>query len=143
MKSKLLHDDGKRTFAVVFDAGDEVMSGLLDLARDQSLGASHFTAIGALSDAEVGYFDPPKKDYERIRIGEQVEVLALVGDITLNQGEPMVHAHLVVASRDGTARGGHLFEAHVRPTLEVFLTESPSPLDRRKDEASGLALIDV
>jgi predicted DNA-binding protein with PD1-like motif len=37
--------------------------------------------------------------------------------------------------------GGHLLEAHVRPTLEVVLTESPRHLHKRKDPESGLALI--
>ena len=71
-----------------------------------------------------GYFDWLKKDYTRIPIEEQVEVLALVGDITLND-EPKLHTHVVVSKADGTAHGGHLLEAHVRPTLEVIITESP------------------
>jgi predicted DNA-binding protein with PD1-like motif len=64
-----------------------------------------------------------------------------VGDITLKDGQPSIHAHVVLGKRDGTAHGGHLLEAHVRPTLEVILTESPAHLTRRFDEASGLALI--
>jgi predicted DNA-binding protein with PD1-like motif len=53
----------------------------------------------------------------------------------------MIHAHTVVGKRDGTAHGGHVLKAHVDPTLEVFLIESPSDLKRKKDERSGLALI--
>ena len=148
MKSKMLSlpnkgtsEANERTFAVIFDADDEVISGLKALATEQGLAASHFSAIGAFKDALLGYFDWEKKEYEKISLREQVEVLSLLGDITLKDGKPSIHAHVVVGKRDGTAHGGHLLEAHVRPTLEVILTESPKHLTRRFDEASGLALI--
>ena len=74
--------------------------------------------------------------------GEQVEVVSLLGDIALGpDGKPALHPHVVVSRADGSAMGGHLLEAHVRPTLEVVLTESPRYLHRRKDHESGLALI--
>ena len=118
MKSKLIHQQGgERTFALIFSTGDEAMVGLRDFVRHERIGAAHFTAIGAFRKATVGYFAWEKKDYKRIPLPEQVEVLALVGDIALDQGEPKVHAHVVVGKADGTAHGGHLLEAHVRPTL--------------------------
>jgi predicted DNA-binding protein with PD1-like motif len=142
MKAKQLDDRGGKTFAVVFQTGDEVASGLLAFAREHRLAASHFTAIGACSDVTLGYFDWQKKDYQKIPVREQVEVLSLVGDITLgDKGEPKVHAHVVLGRSDGTTRGGHLLEAHVRPTLEVIVVESAAHLRRRHDTESGLALI--
>ena len=78
-----------------------------------------------------------------VEISEQVEVLSLVGDIALNKGKPKVHAHVVVGKSDGTAHGGHLLEAHVRPTLEVIVVESPEHIVRRTDSETGLALIDL
>jgi len=142
MQTKLLHEQqGEKTFVLIFDTGDEVISGLLDFARQHHLDSSHFTALGAFSDVVVVDFDWEKKDYTRIPLPEQVEVLVLVGDIALSQGEPKVHAHVVVGKADGTAHGGHLIEAHVRPTLEVMLVESPQYLQRQSDPESGLALI--
>ena len=85
-----------------------------------------------------------KKEYEEIPVGEQAEVLSLVGNVAAKEdGEPQVHAHAVLGLRDGTTRGGHLLKARVRPTLEVVLTESPEHLKRRWDEEAGLALISV
>lgn len=141
MKTKLLQEQGQKTYVLVFDTGDEVIAGLLDFARTHDLGGSHFTAIGAFSSLVVGYFDWGKKDYQKIPLDEQVEVLSLVGDIALDEGGPKVHAHVVVGKSDGTAHGGHLLKAHVRPTLEVILVESPQHLRRQPDKASGLALI--
>lgn len=141
MKSKLINADEQKTWAVVFDTGDEAIAGLTAFAKQEGLAASQITAIGAFSDATLGYFDLGKKDYERIPVGEQVEVLALVGDVALADGEPKLHLHAVLGKRDGSAVGGHLLEAHVRPTLEVIVTESPAHLCRRHDPETGLALI--
>lgn len=144
MKAKLLQDQGGKTYALIFDTGDEVRSGLIAFARKKRLGASHFTAIGAFRDVTLGYFDWQKKQYQKIPITEQVEVLSLIGDVAWKEdGEPEVHAHVVLGKSDGTAWGGHLMEAHVRPTLEVILMEAPRHLERRYDPESGLALIRV
>ena len=89
----------------------------------------------------LGWYDIEKQEYVKIPIREQVEVLACVGNVALDKGQPKVHAHLVVGKREGTAHGGHLLQAVVRPTLEVMLFESPAELRRRMDPASGLCLI--
>jgi predicted DNA-binding protein with PD1-like motif len=142
MKSKLIHEhQSQRTFALVFDTGDEALSGLVRFAREQGLGAAQITAIGAFRDVTLGYFDWEKKEYTRIPVREQVEVLSLIGDVAQQDGEPKVHAHVVVGRSDGSTRGGHLLEGHVRPTLEVILVESPAHLRKRHDEETGLALI--
>jgi len=142
MKFKLIHDHhGEKTYALIFDTGDEVASNLLEFAKQNRLGGSRFTAIGAFSDVTLGYYDLSKKDYKKIPVNEQVEVLSMIGDIALNEGEPKIHAHVVVGRSDAATLGGHLVEAHVRPTLEVMLVESPKHLQRRSDNESGLALI--
>ena len=77
-------------------------------AKREHLSAASFTGIGAFSDVKLGFFDRVRKDYEPIPIAEQVEVLTLAGDIAMKDGEPQVHAHVVVGKADGTAWGGHL-----------------------------------
>ena len=142
-RSRLLHEHaGQKTFALIFDAGDEAMRGLTEFARERGLSAAHFTAIGAFESATLGYFDWQKKDYRKNPVGEQVEVVSLIGDVTAGEkGGPKVHAHVVLGRADGSALAGHLLEGRVRPTLEVVLVESPAHLQRRHDEQSGLALI--
>jgi uncharacterized protein len=143
MKSKLLDATGQKTFALVFDKGDEVMAGLTAFAKAQKVGAAHFTAIGAFSEVTLGFFDPVRKDYKKMPLNEQVEVLSLIGDLALDGDEPKVHAHVVVGLSDGAARGGHLIDGRVWPTLEVILVESPRFLRKRHDPETGLALIDL
>ena len=143
MKSSLLVDRDERTFVVIFDKGEEVVQGLTAFASRESLRASQITAIGALSDVTLGYFDRESRQYQRIPLREQVEVLSLLGVVTLDGEKPKLHCHVVVGRRDSTAHGGHLLEGHVWPTLEVIVEESPRHLQRRLDPASGLALIDL
>jgi predicted DNA-binding protein with PD1-like motif len=141
MKAKLINEMGERTYAIVFNKGDEVVEGLLSFAREEKVQASHFTAIGALSDVTLGYFNWTKKTFDKISIQEQVEVLSLVGNIVFDNGDPKLHAHVVIGKSNGTAHGGHLMEGHVRPILEVILVEVPSHLHRKIDKETGLALI--
>lgn len=144
MNSKLLDErDSRRTFALVFDNGEEPMSGLLRFARSEGLDASHFTGIGAFSAVTVAYFDWQEKSYQDIAVDEQVEVLSLVGNLAVADGEPKAHAHVVLARRDGSALGGHLQRASVRPTLELVVTESPAHLRRSLDPETGLPLLDL
>ena len=142
MQSKLLHNaDGQRTFAVILATGDEVMACLKNFVTREKITAAQISAIGALSDVVLEYFDWEKKDYLKIPLREQVEVASLLGDVAEADGKPAIHLHIVVGRRDGSAMAGHLGEAHVRPTLEVILTESPAHLRKRHDPESGLALI--
>lgn len=142
MRVRLLGDT-PRTYAVIFDAGDEVMEGLQEFARDHDADASSFTAVGGFESATLAYFDVAAKQYQDIPVPEQVEVLSLTGDITRSDGGRQVHAHAIVGRYDGTTRGGHVKRGLVRPTLEVIVTESPRHLRRRHDERFGLTLIDL
>lgn len=142
MKSKLVNDGPQKTYVLVLDKGDEAVGSIAGFAREHHLSAAQLTGIGAFSDAVLGFFDWQAKDYRRIPVREQVEVVSLIGDVALApDGGPSLHLHVVVSRSDGSAMGGHLLEAHVRPTLEVVLTESPAHLRKRKDQESGLALI--
>ncbi len=133
-----------RTWALIFESGDEVMTTLEEFASRHGIAAAHLTGIGAARRAVVGWYDPEARDYRRTELDEQLEIVSLVGDVTgpaPGRDRPMVHLHAALAAADSTLRGGHLFEAVVRPTLEAFLTVGPGALARRADQASGLALI--
>lgn len=142
MRTKLINSDSQRTFVAILDPGDEVLASLRDFAMREGVTAAQLTAIGAFSGAVLGYFDWNTKQYRRIPVEEQVEVVSLLGDVALDDDRrPALHIHAVLGRSDGAALGGHLLEGHVRPTLEVVLTESPAHLHRRKDKETGLALI--
>jgi uncharacterized protein len=141
MRSKLIAEYPK-TFVVILDTGDEILSSLKSFARTEHLAGSSFKAIGALSAVELGWLNWETRKYETaVKLQEQVELLSLIGDIALKDDEPQVHAHLVIGRQDGTAHGGHLLSASVRPTCEIVITESPQHLQKEIDPVSGIALI--
>ena len=142
MRAKALADaPGEGTWVLILDTGDEVVATLTKFATEQNITAASFTAIGAFSNATLGYFDWESKKYEPVSVAEQAEVVTLLGDIALQDGKPKVHAHASLARRGGAMVGGHVMNAYVRPTLEVVLSRSPKHLERRFDPASGIALI--
>ena len=141
MRWKQIEDEPK-VFALVFETGDEIATVVQQFSKKQGLAGSSFKAIGALSYAKLGWFNWETKTYDPACVlDEQVELLSLIGDIALRDGEPQVHAQL--GRSDGTAHGGHLLEARVRPTCELILTESPTHLQKKLDPESGIALIQV
>lgn len=143
MRSKQLAEVPK-TYVVILDTGEEIALSLKEFAVTAHLAGSSFKAIGALSHVELGWFNWATKKYETaVKLDEQVELLSLIGDIALKDGEPRVHAHLVVGRKDGTAHGGHLLNATVRPTCELVITESPKHLEKKIDPESGIALIRI
>lgn len=143
MQTRLLSEEGGlNTFAVILETGDEAMACLQEFAEVEGITAARFSAIGAFSDAVLAYFEWETRGYRQISVGEQVEVASLNGDVAVApDGKPTIHVHVVLGRRDGTALAGHLAKAHVRPTLEVILTELPAHLQKRHDPESGLVLI--
>jgi hypothetical protein len=133
-----------RLWVAILAPGEEVKATILNWARSNNVEAASFVALGAFERATIAYFEWDKKQYKPIPIDQQVEVITLIGDVVRNvKDEPDLHAHTVLGLPDGTTRGGHLLEGHVRPTLEVTLTETPARLVRRKKADLGIALIDI
>lgn len=144
MKIRQLDDqEGRRTFVMVCEVGDDPVEAMTAAAKRFDLRAAALSGIGAFSAVTLGFFDHARRDYRRRVIREQVEVVSLLGNVALDRGEPRVHAHIVVGRSDGGALGGHLLGGSVDPTLEVTLVEAPATLQRKTDPATGLALIEL
>jgi uncharacterized protein len=143
MRTKVLEDADVVTYIAVGDPGDEAVTALTQFARAERLEAARLTAIGAFERATVGWFDRAAKQYRRIPVDEQCEVLSLIGDVAEGQDGPVLHVHVVLGLADGTTRGGHLLEGWVFPTLEVVVTEAPAELRKVMHPDLGIALIDL
>ena len=139
---EIKHTADEQVYTVVFSKGDEVLSGLTDFTLQHKIEDAHFTAIGAIEMATLAWLEPAKQIYHRIPVNQQAEVLSLIGDVATFNGKPIVHMHAVLGRQDGSTVGGHVFELHVNPTLEVFMTVNAAPLKKKPDAASGMKLID-
>jgi uncharacterized protein len=145
MKSKLVAaEEEAKVHVVILDQGEEAFATLSRFANDSGIAAASLTAIGAFERATVGWFDIASKNYRKIEVNEQCEVLSAIGDVALgDDGKPSLHIHIVLGLSDGSTRGGHLMAGTVRPTLEVVLTEVPTTLRRKRRADLGIALIDL
>lgn len=132
---------GGRTWLLAFDDGDRVLDALRDFARERRIGAAHFHAIGAFRRATLAFYDLGTQRYEEHPIDEQTEVCSLIGDVSRFGDDVRIHAHCVLGRRDLTTLGGHLVDAEVAPTLELFLWQGETTLERRHDPRCGLPLL--
>jgi hypothetical protein len=129
VKSKSVKEGADRVFVLILDQGEEAFKTIAEFANRERIDGASVTAIGAFSEAKVGWFDLTAKKYRPIAVTEQCEVLSLMGDIAQgDDGKASLHLHAVLGLQDGSLRGGHLPSGSVQPTLEVTITETAARL---------------
>ena len=134
-------------FEANFSAGDEILSGLTDLALKHGITAGYVTGLGGLSGALLAWGDPEVGGFKKVVVDEKCELVSLVGHIALRDGTPYVHLHAVVAFKDGSTKAGHVFEAHVAPIAEISVVATATSggaaqsTGRAADEAAVRAVI--
>lgn len=141
VKFKQMSESFPRSYVLVFDKGDDIIAGLNDFVAREKIDAGHVSAIGALKEAAVAFYDSQTKMYQTIYVDQHSELVSLSGNISRRVEKHVVHVHCVVSLRTGQTLGGHLFYASVWPTVELYLFEAEHRLDREVDEESCLALI--
>ena len=141
MKSKSVSGPSQRSWMLVFESEDEPVALLTQFADANDIAAASISGIGGFAEVTLGYFSLQKREYERIPVREQVEVMSLTGNIARFEGKAKLHVHVVIGKSDGSAHGGHLLDARVKPTLEVVVMELPGELHRTVDPVTGLPLL--
>lgn len=131
-----------RVFAARLPKGADLLAALTELCAVQGVNHGEVTAIGALTEARLGYYNQERRRYEIITVAAHCEIVSLVGNISLKDGRPFVHAHLAVAGADGRVSGGHLVEGCPVFAGEAVVRELDvaEPLERDYDGPTGLAL---
>ncbi len=130
-------------YVLRFEDGELFHERFLEFLTAEEIGGGSFTGLGAVRRATVAIFDADAKEYLDIELDEQLEVLALVGNVAIYEGKPLVHAHATLSRPDGSTLGGHLRQCEVRPLLELSLSVLPEPLNRRLDPKYGLPALDL
>jgi predicted DNA-binding protein with PD1-like motif len=139
---ELSEQAGRQTLVIAFGPDDDVLAGLAQLARTRGWKSAHFDGIGSFSRATLGWFDFGRKAFLQIPKQGTLEVVSFIGNVALDADEtPIVHAHCAVADDRGAMTGGHLLEATVAATLEVFLTVEPTAVRKASDDAIGSKVI--
>ena len=130
-------------FIVRIEAGEGVVASLVDFLGREQIGFANLSATGALSAARIGFWNPELREYAYREFDEQLEVVSFVGNASLRDGEPFLHLHVALGRSDFSVVGGHLQEAVVHPTLEVWLRTENLDVRRTKDATSGLDLLEL
>jgi uncharacterized protein len=126
------------SYVVRLDAGEKIVETLKALCERDAIGGGFFQGLGAVSDAEIGHFDPGTNEYGWVRLSGPYEIVSLYGNITTVDGKPFIHAHIALGDNTFAVRGGHLKEAVVSVTCEITLTRFRDDIGRMKDGSSGL-----
>jgi predicted DNA-binding protein with PD1-like motif len=129
-------------YVIRLDAGEKIVASLLSLCERDGIGSGFFNGLGAVGEAELGHFDPATGDYSWTKLSGSYEIVSLYGNISVVDGKPFIHAHAALGDETFAVRGGHLREAVVSVTCEVTLTRFKDDIGRKRDEATGLFLLD-
>jgi predicted DNA-binding protein with PD1-like motif len=114
--------DASKDLMVRLKNDADLVQSMTELAGSRGIEAGSFTAIGALKRARIGYYYQKNHKYREMEIESPHEIVSCIGNISLSEGKPFVHVHVVLAD-----------EKHVRQ-LEGL------KLERIRDEATGLWL---
>jgi predicted DNA-binding protein with PD1-like motif len=126
---------------VRFESGEQVAAALLAWLKADGIGYAMMTGLGAVSSATVSYWNAETREYEPHQLDEQMEVVSLVGNVSIKEGEPFTHIHVTLGRHDLSLIGGHLNDAVVHPNLELWLRPEAEAVERTLDESCGLYLM--
>jgi hypothetical protein len=130
------------SYLLRLDPDEDIVGAITRFADDRRIDSGVVSGIGSVHHAVLGYLDRPSKEYLRRTIEPDCEIVSLAGNIALKDGRPYAHVHVTLGTRDFQAVAGHLFEGKVAATCELIVRALPGSVLRRKDEASGLYLLD-
>ncbi len=128
-------------FVISFAKGEEVFSGLGEFMKSQNIGACTFTGIGAISECELGYYNEHIKDYRKKPFFEELEIVSLIGNGGVKDGQPFIHAHGMFGRTDFTTIGGHVFRLLVSPSCEISLVKFSGEMKRELNSDLNLNLL--
>lgn len=138
----LVQKNNNGIWLVVLDKDQKLLSTLTRIVEEKQIQGGHISAIGALKNAELGFYELEKQDYHRKTFDKgDFELVSLNGNISLKDGSPYVHAHAALGKEDFTMIGGHLFEADVAVTAEIYITPFGLMPERELNKEIGLATL--
>jgi len=130
-------------YLIRLERGEEVTEALTKFLAEKGIHAGTVTGLGGVGDAELGFYDLPNKTYLRKKFPGNLELVSYLGNITLVEGKPFIHAHAVISGLDYAAHSGHFFGARVTITGEFVVRPEDWEVKRSADDYSGLKLMDI
>ncbi len=122
---------------------EEIVTALKEALQRAGIEGGFFYGLGVGKDLQLGYFDAVEKNYIRKDFAGEYEFTNLSGNVSIADGQIMVHCHVTITDNEFQAFGGHLFEGLVPATLEIIVFPFSKPLTRSQDKTTGLNLLDL
>ena len=129
------------SYIVYIEKNEKVMDTLTRFCKDQTISNGKISGIGAVKEIEIGAYDTIGKEYIRKQFPDVWELVSYEGNVTLKDGDPFVHGHIVLSDHDMKTIGGHLFEMSVAAVGEFFLRKFDNDAYREINEDVGLPCI--
>lgn len=126
---------------VRLDPGEEVVAGVAAVCEKENIQLGVVSGIGAVNKATVGLFATDTKEYHSSTMEKLFEIVALVGNVSMMDGKFYQHLHITLADIEHNAVGGHLNEAIVSATAEIWIDVVEGDIDREFNETIGLNLL--
>ena len=121
--------------------GSDLLEGLTAIVQKENIRLGRVHAIGATTHAIVAFYDQNTKQYNPLTFSGGMEILNLTGNVSIRDGKPFVHVHVVLSDPEGKVFGGHVLPGTKLFALEVFIDEfDGEELLRTHDEKTGLYL---
>ena len=130
-----------KDYFIYIEKNEKVMDTLTSFCKDQSITNAKISGIGAVKQSEIGAYDTIGKEYIRKQFPDVWELVSYEGNVTLKDGDPFVHGHVVLSNHDMKTIGGHLFEMTVAAVGELFLRKFDNDAFREINEDVGLPCI--
>ena len=128
-------------YVIRLDEGEEIMASLRSFAQKEGLQGGLISGLGTVDHCVLGFFDRPSGRYEKKEVREEMELIALTGNLSLLDGEPFPHLHIVLSRANFSVVAGHLFEATISVTGELFLLDTGTPIHRGASETAFRPLL--
>ncbi|MDP6525934.1 MAG: DNA-binding protein [Kiritimatiellia bacterium] len=121
--------------------GCDLLEELTGICAESEISLGRVEALGAVQKARVGFYNQETRTYEFHELDRSLEIASLVGNVSLKDGKPFVHAHVTLTDETGKAWGGHLAPGTVVFACEFILEAFDGPAFKRgPDEETGLPL---
>lgn len=130
-------------YVIRLDPGEGIKASLAALCARDAIGFGWFSGIGSVAGAEVGFYSEAGQAYDMRKFEGPREIVSLLGNVTVVDSRPFIHAHIALAGPDLTVVGGHLGEARVGTSCEIVLTRTQDVIGRKQDPAGGFERLDL
>ena len=131
------------TISVRLSIGEDIIKSLLELCEKENIEFAQVNGIGAVSRATVGFYDVKKGEYKPKTFDEPMEIISLLGNMTRKDGKPYLHLHAAFSGEDCNVVGGHLNEAIIGVTAEIFVNIIDGKMNRRVHPVTGINIFDI